>query len=182
MTIFVFTWCYASIHRWAGQNIYLTSFVFTWHYASIHRWAGQNIERDMAMRRIFWGFWRNQFSIGPLHYISRRSDFGFEFAEIFVIKEQLTDLASWGGADSPTQWAGELPTRQIGEPLTLLFSESASRGVTDSLTQRVGEWLTPRLAESGNRHCESGSLKFKIDFPNFKQLKTIPLKDQFSKK
>jgi hypothetical protein len=38
----------------------------------------------MAMRRIFWGFSRNWFLMSPLHYLSGRSDFGFEFAEIFI--------------------------------------------------------------------------------------------------
>jgi hypothetical protein len=47
----------------------------------------------MAMRRIFWGFCRNCFLIDPLHYLSSRSDFGFEFAEIFVIKKRLPDSA-----------------------------------------------------------------------------------------
>jgi hypothetical protein len=42
--------------------------------------------RDMAMRQIFWGFSTNRFGIGPLHYVSSRSDVGFEFTEIFVIK------------------------------------------------------------------------------------------------
>jgi hypothetical protein len=33
----------------------------------------------------------NRFGICPLHYISSRSDFGFEFAEIFVIEKRLPD-------------------------------------------------------------------------------------------
>ncbi len=44
-------------------------------------------ERDMAMRRIFWDFCINRFPMSPLHYLSSRSDFGFEFKEIFVIGE-----------------------------------------------------------------------------------------------
>jgi hypothetical protein len=48
----------------------------------------------MATRRIFWGFCIN--GIGPLHYISSRSDFDFEFAEIFVVEKQLPDSASRG--------------------------------------------------------------------------------------
>ncbi len=43
------------------------------------------------MRRIFWSFCRNWFLIDPLHYLSSRSDFGFEFAEIFVIEKGLPD-------------------------------------------------------------------------------------------
>jgi hypothetical protein len=50
----------------------------------------------MATRRIFWGFCINRFDIGPLHYISSRSDFNFEFAEIFVIEKRLPDSASRG--------------------------------------------------------------------------------------
>jgi hypothetical protein len=50
----------------------------------------------MATRRIFWGFCINRFGIGPLHYISSRSDFGFEFAEIFVIEKQLPHSPSQG--------------------------------------------------------------------------------------
>ncbi len=48
------------------------------------------------MGRIFWGFCINRFGIGPLHYVSSRSDFGFEFAEIFVINKRLPDPPSWG--------------------------------------------------------------------------------------
>ncbi len=43
----------------------------------------------MEIRPIFWGFCINRFGIGPLHYISSRSDFGFEFADIFVIEKWL---------------------------------------------------------------------------------------------
>ncbi len=49
-----------------------------------------------ATRRIFWGFCINRFGIGPVHYISSRSDFDFEFAEIFVIEKQLPDSPSRG--------------------------------------------------------------------------------------
>ena len=38
------------------------------------------------MNRIFRDFCMNRIGLGPLHYISSRSDFGFEFAEIFVEK------------------------------------------------------------------------------------------------
>jgi hypothetical protein len=48
------------------------------------------------MRRIFWVFCINRFGIGPLHYVSSRSDFGFEFAEIFVIEKRLPDSPSQG--------------------------------------------------------------------------------------
>ncbi len=48
----------------------------------------------MATRRIFWGFCINRFDIGPSHYISSRSDFDFEFAEIFVIEKRLPNSPS----------------------------------------------------------------------------------------
>jgi hypothetical protein len=48
----------------------------------------------MAMRRIFWGFFRHWFLIDPLHYLSSRSDFSFKFAEIFVIEKRLPDSAT----------------------------------------------------------------------------------------
>jgi hypothetical protein len=57
----------------------------------------------MAIRWIFWGFCRNRFLIDPLQYLSSRSDFGSEFAVIFVIEKQLPDSASRGVGDSPTR-------------------------------------------------------------------------------
>jgi hypothetical protein len=50
----------------------------------------------MATRGIFWGFCINRFGIGPLHYISSRSDFDFEFAEIFIIEKRFPDSPSRG--------------------------------------------------------------------------------------
>jgi hypothetical protein len=140
------------------------------------------------MRRIFWGFCRNCVLIDPLHYLSHRSAFGFEFAEIFVIEKRLPESASRGVGNSPTRRVGELLTRQLGESGSRRLTDSASRGVgfwmfkrktcrgvANSPTLRVGESLTPRLGESGSGHGESGSrysifLKFSIDFPDFKRL------------
>jgi hypothetical protein len=48
------------------------------------------------MRRIFLGFSINRFGIGLLHYISSRSDFDYEFAEIFVIGKRIPDSPSQG--------------------------------------------------------------------------------------
>jgi hypothetical protein len=45
--------------------------------------------KGKAMRRISWGFCINRFGVGPLQYVSSRSDFGIEFAEIFVIEKRL---------------------------------------------------------------------------------------------
>ncbi len=67
----------------------------------------------------FLGFCINWFLIDPLHYLSRRFDFGFEFAEIFVIEKWLPASASRGVGDSPTC--------RVGESLTLRFGESESR-------------------------------------------------------
>ncbi len=79
----------------------------------------------MAMRRIFWGFCGNRFLIDPLHYLSSRSDFGFEFAEIFVIEKRLPDSA-----------------------FECMKENWASRGVAKYPTQRVRESSTPRIGES----------------------------------
>ncbi len=68
------------------------------------------------MRRIFWGFCRNWVLIDSLHYLSSRSAFGFEFAEIFVIEKRLPD--------SVIRQVGDSPTRQVGESLTLRVGES----------------------------------------------------------
>ena len=48
------------------------------------------------MNRIFRDFFINHFGLGPLHYISSRSDFGFEFAEIFVFEKRLPVSVSRG--------------------------------------------------------------------------------------
>jgi hypothetical protein len=50
----------------------------------------------MATNRIFRSFYINRFDLGPLHYISSRSDFGFEFAEIFVFEKRLPVSVSRG--------------------------------------------------------------------------------------
>jgi hypothetical protein len=61
-------------------------------YGGEKAWPSKTHQRDPATRRIFWGFCRNWLLIDPLHYLSSRSDFGFEFAEIFVIEKRLSDL------------------------------------------------------------------------------------------
>ncbi len=78
------------------------------------------------MKRIFWGFCRNWFLIDPSHYLSSRSDFDFEFTEIFVIEKRLPDSAN----------------RRVGFWMfKRKLTESESRGVDDSPTRRVGESL-----------------------------------------
>jgi hypothetical protein len=48
------------------------------------------------MNRIFRVFCINRLGLGPLHYFSSRSDFGFEFAEIFVFEKRLPVSVSRG--------------------------------------------------------------------------------------
>jgi hypothetical protein len=50
----------------------------------------------MAINQFFRFFCINRFGLGPLHYISNRSDFGFEFSEIFVLENRLPALVSRG--------------------------------------------------------------------------------------
>jgi hypothetical protein len=50
----------------------------------------------MATNRIFRGFCKNSFGLGPLHYILSRSDFGFKFVEIFVFEKRLPVSVSRG--------------------------------------------------------------------------------------
>jgi hypothetical protein len=85
------------------------------------------------MRRIFWGFCRNWVLIDPLHYLSSRSAFGFEFAEIFVIEKRLPDSMSRGVADSPTRGVDDSPTRRVRE------------SAFECLKEKLGESVTPRL-------------------------------------
>jgi hypothetical protein len=83
------------------------------------------------MRRIFWGFCRNRVLIDPLHYLSSRSAFGFEFAEIFVIEKRLSDSASRGVDDSPNRRVGESAFECLKEKLR----ESESRRLPDSASR-----------------------------------------------
>ncbi len=66
--------------------------------------AGDNINRYRC--RILKGTWQwtefseffyiNRFGLGPLHDISSRSDFGFEFAEIFLFEKRFPVSVSRG--------------------------------------------------------------------------------------
>ncbi len=98
----------------------------------------------MALRRIFLGFCINRFGIGPLHYVSIRSDFSFEFSEIFVIENRLPDSPSQesgsrrlpDSSDSPTS----VGSRGLSDsPSFLLNIQKPSRRVSDSPTRGVGE-------------------------------------------
>ncbi len=67
------------------------------------------------MRQIFWGFCRNWFLIDPLHYLSSRSNFGFEFAEIFVIEKRLPDSANRQVGESAFECLKENSASRYGE-------------------------------------------------------------------
>ncbi len=75
------------------------------------------------MNRIFRDFCINRFSLGPLHYISSRSDFGFEFAEIFVFEKRLP-VSSRGYVESATLRLNDTGSRRL--------TVSLVRGVDDS--------------------------------------------------
>jgi hypothetical protein len=68
------------------------------------------------------------------------SDFGFEFAEIFIIEKRLPDSASWRLFDSASQGVRESAFECLKENL-------ASQKAGDSPTRRVREWLW-RVGES----------------------------------
>jgi hypothetical protein len=80
------------------------------------------------MRQIFWGFCRNWVLIDPLQYLSSRSAFGFEFAEIFVIEKRLPDSASRGVGES----AFECLKEKLGESESRRLPDSANRGAANS--------------------------------------------------
>jgi hypothetical protein len=80
----------------------------------------------------FLGFCRNWILVDPLHYLLSRSDFDFEFAEIFVIKKRFPDSA----------------IRQLSNSASRGVGNSTSRGVDDSQTCRVGETAFECLKEN----------------------------------
>ncbi len=121
----------------------------------------------------FLGFLQKLFLIDPLHYFSSRSDFGFEFAEIFVIKKRLPDSLSRGVGDSRV---GESMTHRLGESESRLLNVSKenlwSRRVGDSSTRRVGESLDFPTRRAGELLWSrySNFFKFIIKLQHFKRL------------
>jgi hypothetical protein len=127
------------------------------------------------MRRIFWGFCRNWFLMSPLHYLSGHSDFGFEFAEIFVFEKWLpsiTDtgsrrlpvLLSRGVDDSPHHWYAESATLRIIDRKSRLLNffkeNSLYRWYGESSTpphQWYCESATPRIIESQRRRVDDSA-------------------------
>ncbi len=130
------------------------------------------------MRRIFLGFCRNWSLMSTVHYLSSSSDFGFEFAEIFVLKNQLPAITDTGSrqlrvsvirrklsaslirgvANSPHHWNAELATTRITDTESRLLN-FLNRKLSVSMIQRVGDpphqWYgespTPRIVESESR-------------------------------
>ncbi len=88
------------------------------------------------MRRIFWGFCGNWFLMSPLHYLWSRSDFGIEFAEIFVFS-LLSPIR--GVANSAYQWCGEPPTPRITDTRSRQLPTSLIHGISNSPHHRYGE-------------------------------------------
>ncbi len=93
----------------------------------------------METNRIFRGFCINRFGIGPLHYISSRSDFGFEFSEIFIFEKGLPDFTIRGVSDSPYQQYAESATLRLNDTGSQRLSASLIRWVDDSPHHRYGE-------------------------------------------
>jgi hypothetical protein len=97
----------------------------------------------MEMRRIFWGFCRNWFLMSPSHYLSVRSDFGFEFAEIFVF-EKRPCYHLYG--ESPTLRIGDTGSHRLRvsvmrESSTPRLNDMGSRRLPVSPIRRVGYWI-----------------------------------------
>jgi hypothetical protein len=93
----------------------------------------------METNQIFRGFCINRLGIGPLHYISSHSDFGFEFSEIFVFEKRLPDSTIPGVGNSPYQQYAESATLRLNDTGSQRLSASLIRGVDDSLHHRYGE-------------------------------------------
>ncbi len=100
------------------------------------------------MRRIFWGFCRNWFLTDTLHYLSSRSDFGFEFAEIFVVEKRLPGWASQRLSDSTSLGVDDSPTWRVIDSPTWGVADSPTRRVVDSPSRRVGFWMFKRKSQS----------------------------------
>jgi hypothetical protein len=101
----------------------------------------------METNRNFRGFCINRFGIGPLHYISSRSDFGFEFFEIFLFKKGLPDSTIRGVGDSLYQRYAESATLRLNDTGSRRLSASLIRGVDDSPHHQYGELVLKFLKE-----------------------------------
>ncbi len=126
------------------------------------------------MNRIFRGFCINRFGIGPLHYILSRSDFGFEFSEIFVFEKRLPDSMIRGVGDSPYQWYAESATLQLNDTGSRLlnflkenslyrwYGESSTPWISDAESRRLPVSLSRRVADSGYHWVGSRRLRVSV--------------------
>ncbi len=86
------------------------------------------------------------FLMSPLHYLSGRSNFGFEFAEIFIFEKRLPAITDTGSRRLPVSLSrllaslilgvGNSPYHQYGESANEFFKRKLSvsmiRRVVDS--------------------------------------------------
>ncbi len=131
------------------------------------------------MRRIFWGICRNWFLMSPLHFLSGRSDFGFEFVEIFIFEKRLPAITDTGSRrlrvalsrgvdDSPHHWYAESATPRITNTesgilnflkensLYRWYGESSTPRTSDTVSRRLPVLLSRRVADSAyHRYGES---------------------------
>jgi hypothetical protein len=84
------------------------------------QWAKKPYHATVPLKVFgFWGFCINRFGLGPLHYVSSRSDLSFKFSEIFIIEKT-------------TWWVGESTRWSIDT----MFQKPTPR-LPDSPTHRV---------------------------------------------
>ncbi len=96
----IFTSCSSTLAKWRITHC-ISQNPLLWRPYSALPYSVSNIEIDRCFSSYiikghdneadFLGFCRNWFLIDPLHHLSSHSDFGFEFAEIFIIEKRLPD-------------------------------------------------------------------------------------------
>ncbi len=99
------------------------------------------------MRRIFWSFCRNWFLMSPLHYLSSRSDFGFEFAEIFIFEKRLPAITDTG------------IRRLHVSVIRGVVNASLIRGVADSPHHWYAESATPHITDMQSRRLPTSPIR-----------------------
>jgi len=121
------------------------------------------------MRRIFWGFCRNRFQMSRLHYLSSRSNFAIEFAEIFLIKKRQDKIPYGYNFFKPLNKSMVIRS-VVGESSTLRLVESESRRLPDSPSRRVVFRL--RISPQIRSQNQNGSKCSVGPMPNRFQQKT----------
>ncbi len=111
------------------------------------------------MRRIFWGFCRNWLLMSPLHYLSGRSDFGFNSRRYSYSKNDSPLSPIRGVADSPHHWYAESATPRITDTerrlLNFLIENSLYRWYRESSTPRTSDTVSRRLPVSLSRRVSN---------------------------